>query len=167
MPDSVTPRLALPLLAAGQAQKEMSHNEALMRIDLSLHGSVAGFAANIPPASPVAGQCWILGAAPTGAWAGHPHEIAGWTEGGWRFLAPCEGARLWVSEADGFALFSGGSWTCGRAHGRLFVEGRQIIGPRAPAMTEPTGGVVVDAEARASILAVLNVMRGHGLVETD
>lgn len=107
MPDSVTPRLALPLLAAGQAQKEMSHNEALMRIDLSLHGSVAGFAANIPPASPAAGQCWILGAAPTGAWAGHPHEIAGWTEGGWRFLAPCEGARLWVSEADGFALFSG------------------------------------------------------------
>ena len=33
-----TPRWALPFLFAGQAQKEMFHNEALVRIDALVHG---------------------------------------------------------------------------------------------------------------------------------
>ena len=167
MSDLATPRLALPLLAAGQAQKEITHNEALARLDLAVHGTVIAFAAEIPPEAPLPGQCWILGDAPQDAWSGHGGEVAGWTEGGWRFVPPCEGMRLWLGESDGFALFSGGNWRLGRTYGRLFVEGVQVIGPRAAAIMEPSGGTVVDAEARASILAVLNVMRAHGLVDTD
>ena len=167
MTDLATSRLALPLLAAGQAQKEMSHNEALTLLDLAVHGSVIAAGTQVPPASPLPGQCWIVGDAPEGAWAGYGNAVAGWTEGGWRFLAPCEGMRLWLGETDGFALFSGGSWRIGETHGRLFVEGVQVIGPRAAAIVEPSGGMVVDAEARASILAVLDVMRAHGLVDTD
>lgn len=167
MSDLATPRLALPLLAAGQAQKEMSHNEALARLDLAVHGTATAAAAEIPPPAPVPGQSWILGEAPQGEWSGHGGEVAGWTEGGWRFVAPCEGMRLWLGESDGFALFSGGNWRLGEAYGRLFVNGVQVVGPRAAAIVEPSGGLVVDAEARASILAVLDVMRAHGLVDTD
>lgn len=167
MSDSTTPRLALPLLAAGQAQKEMSHNEALVRVDLCLHGRAVAAEAEIPPEDPAPGQCWILGSDPEGEWAGHAGEVAGWTEGGWRFLTPCEGMRLWLGADAGFALFSDGNWGFGEAHGRLIVEGLQVVGPRVEAIAEPSGGTVVDAEARATILAVLNAMRAHGLVDTD
>lgn len=161
----VTSRLALPLLAAGQAQKEMYHNEALTRLDLAVHGAAVAVA-DVPPEDPEPGQCWIISETPEGDWSGHPGAMAGWTEGGWRFLAPCEGMRVWLGEVDGFALFSGGEWRIGQAHGRLFVAGQQLIGPRAAAIVEPSGGMVVDAEARAAILAVLDVMREHGLIET-
>ncbi|RYY22461.1 MAG: DUF2793 domain-containing protein [Sphingomonadales bacterium] len=167
MTDSLTPRLALPLLAAGQAQKELSHNEALSRIDLTLHGNIMGNNAEVPPDDPEPGQCWIIGETPEGDWAGHAGEIAGWTDGGWRFVRPCEGMQLWSGLDTGFAIFSGDEWRLGEAHGRLFVAGEQVIGPRSAAIAEPAGGAVVDAEARATILAVLNAMRAHGLVEAD
>lgn len=162
-----TTRLALPLLAPGQAQKEMYHNEALLRLDLSLHGHAMAADAEIPPEDPELGQCWILGSAPEGAWIGHSGDLAGWTEGGWRFLSPCEGMRIWLGVDGGFALFSDGYWNFGATYGRVIVAGQQVIGPRGPAIMEPTGGVVVDAEARAAILAVLLAMREHGLVDTD
>ncbi len=167
MTESTTPRLSLPLLAPGQAQKEMSHNEALARIDLALHGNIIAAGAEIPPESPVSGQCWIIGDAPEGDWAGHSGEVAGWTGGGWRFLAPCEGMRLWLGASGGFALFSAGSWTFGEAHGRLIVAGQQVVGNRGAAIEEPSGGTVVDGPARATILAVLSAMRAHGLVEIN
>lgn len=166
MSELATPRLALPLLAAGQAQKEMYHNEALALIDLVLCGAAVATDVEVPPEAPELGASWILGDAPEAEWAGYARHLAGWTEGGWRFVAPREGMRIWLSETAGFALFTEGEWQAGRAHGRLLVDGQQIIGPRGAAITEPTGGTVVDAEARAAILAMLEVMRVHGLIET-
>ncbi len=83
-----TARFALPFIAAGQAQKEVFHNEALTRVDVLLQPVVEAVGLDAPPASPATGQCWVVGAAPTGAWAGQAQSIAAWTEGGWRFVAP-------------------------------------------------------------------------------
>jgi len=160
-------RLALPLLNAGQAQKEIYHNEAIVRLDLLTQASAVAIGTEAPPADPAPGACWILGPAPEGAWAGRGGQIAGWTDGGWRFVAPFEGMRLWLSEAGGFALFTDGAWHTGEVHGRLLVEGRQVVGPRTAGIAEPDGGPVVDAEARAAISAVLVVLRVHGLIEPD
>ena len=49
---SDTPRLGLPLLAAGQAQKHVTHNDALMRLDALAHLAVASRAQTVPPGSP-------------------------------------------------------------------------------------------------------------------
>jgi Protein of unknown function (DUF2793) len=89
MPD-VTDRLSLPLLVAGQAQKEVTHNEALTLIDFLAQPVVVAVAPVSVPAAPTLGQSWIVGAAPTGAWAGKAAHIASWTSGGWRFCAPNE-----------------------------------------------------------------------------
>lgn len=166
MTDMSTARLILPLLQPGQAQKEMLHNEALALLDLAAQASAVSAGANTPPADPTPGDSWILGDAPEAAWAGHPHEVAGWTDGGWRFLAPFEGMRCWVSGEGAFALFSEGQWTFGRSYGRLIVEGQQVVGPRISAIGEPAGGTTVDAEARAAIIAVLEALRAHGLIDT-
>lgn len=165
MTDVPTPRLALPLLQPGQAQKEMSHNEALIGLDLTVQASVAAAGGDSPPAEPDPGACWIVGDAPTGAWAGHAHAIAGWTESGWRFAAPFEGMRAWVAEPQGFALFSGGEWRFGEAYGRLIVDGVQVVGAQAEAIDDPAGGATVDSEARAAIAAILAALREHGLVD--
>lgn len=164
MTDLPTPRLALPMLQPGQAQKEMYHNEALARLDLAVQASVIASGTNIPPEDPEPGDTWILGDAPTGAWAGQAKAIAGWNSG-WRFIAAAEGMRAWVRESDGFALFSEGAWHVGEAYGRLIVDGEQVVGPRADAIEDPDGGAVIDAEARDAILAILAALREHGLVD--
>lgn len=166
MTDQPTPRLALPLLQPGQAQKEMYHNEALARLDLAVQASIFAVGTNIPPEEPESGQAWLLGSAPTGDWAGHPHAIAGWSDAGWRFVEPAEGMSAWIVESGGFALFYDGSWHQGEAHGRLIVEGEQVVGPRAEAIEDPDGGTTVDTEARSAILAILAALREHGLVDT-
>lgn len=40
-----------------------------------------------PPVSPDLGLTWIVGGAPTGAWASHADDLATWTANGWRFIA--------------------------------------------------------------------------------
>lgn len=162
---SDTARWALPLLDAGQAQKEMTHNEAVTLLDLLAGASVVAVGTNVPPGSPLTGQCWVIGAAPTGDWAGHAQALVGWTPGGWRFLTPREGLTVW-SAADGcLAMFAGGQWRVGRiAATELFVGGVRVVGARQAAIAAPTGGAVVDAGARAAIGAVLAALVAHGLI---
>lgn len=160
-----TARWTLPLLDAGQAQKEMTVNEALARLDLLTQAGVVAVGTNVPPATPGEGQAWIVGAAPTGIWAGHDRAVAGWTAGGWRFLDPREGMAAW-SAADGCAAtFVGGQWQVGRVVGTsLVLGGAKVVGSRAAAIAAPVGGGVVDAEARGALNAILAALRGHGLI---
>ena len=160
-----TARWGLPLLEAGQAQKEVTVNEALTRLDLLAQASVVAVGLDAPPATPTVGEGWIIGAAPTGAGAGQAGAVAGWTSGGWRFVAPREGMSGW-SEADAcVATYARGQWRLGVLAGqRVEIGGVRVVGPRAAAIGTPTGGAVVDAEARAALDAVLVAMRGHGLI---
>src|SRR3989344_3642622 len=80
-----TARFALPLLAMAQAQKEVTHNEALTLLDALVQPVVEDGPQAVPPSAPVAGQGWIVGAAASGAWVGEEGALALWTSGGWRF----------------------------------------------------------------------------------
>ena len=160
-----TARFALPFIAAGQAQKESFHNEALTRIDALLQAAVEAVAVNDPPSSPTLGQCWIVGAAPTGAWAGQGGTIAAWTDGGWRFVAPQPATTAW-SRADGlFVRYDGSHWILGEIDAaRVMVGGVQVVGAQQSAVAAPTGGSTVDAEARTAVAAILAMLKSHGLM---
>jgi hypothetical protein len=114
MSDS-SPRLALPLIQPSQAQKHVTHNEAIDRLDALVQLSVVAFEAETPPALPAEGQCWALAAMPAGAWAGHGGQIARWRNGGWDFIAPADGWIAWgeteaevrVRSAGSFAALAG------------------------------------------------------------
>jgi len=166
MADS-TPRLALPLIAAGQAQKELFHNEALALIDGLLQPAVVAVALNEPPASPAPGQAWIVGDAPGGGWAGQAKALAFWTEGGWRFVPPLPGMTVW-SILDGLPIrFDGAAWTFGELTGRrVVIGGVPVVGTQQPAITTPAGGLIVDVQARAAISAVIGTLQRHGLIAT-
>ena len=160
-----TARHGLPLLAPGQAQKELFHNEALSAVDALLHPAVEATGATEPPVAPSVGRCWILGAAPTGAWAGHAQALAAWTDGGWRFHAPAAGMRATLGATRLPIEWDGAEWREGEIVGaRVMVGGQQVVGARGEAVAAPTGGSVVDSEARVTIAAVLQTMRVHGLI---
>ncbi len=162
---SQTSRLGLPFIEPGQAQKELFHNEALRLIDLALAAAVETAGANAPPASPIDGQCFIVGAAPTGAWAGHAGAIAGYAAGGWRFVGPIAGMRVLDKVSGQTATHDGTGWVVGNVKGAtLELAGSQVVGARLAAVADPSGGASVDAEARASIAAILDRLRTHGLI---
>lgn len=160
-----TVRYGLPLLVPGQAQKELFHNEALARLDAFLSPAVNG-AATAPPTSPTDGEAWRVLAAPTGAWAQHPQEIATWTAGAWTFQRPQPGYIVWDRATGTHIVFDGASWRTGAWPVRAVeVSGKQVLGARRPAIAGPTGGAVVDSEARAAIQALLAMARAHGFIE--
>ena len=73
-----TPNLALPLIAAAQAQKHVMHNEALFAIDALLQCAVKDKDLSAPPAAPAAGDRYIVSASSSGAWAGKAGMLAAW-----------------------------------------------------------------------------------------
>jgi hypothetical protein len=158
-------RMKLPFLAVAQAQKGTTHNEALALLDIAVQPVVQAIAPATAPPAPVVGQCWVVGTAPTGEWAGQAGALAGWSAGGWRFVAPFEGMTVW-SIADGLcARRSGSTWIVGEvAATRILVGGQQVVGARQASIAAPSGGTVVDAEARASILAIVSALDSHGLI---
>ncbi len=165
MSDDQTARLGLPMLQPGQAQKELYHNEALALIDLTLHATVEAIGLNAPPANPTPGTCWVVGAAPTGAWAGVAHRLAGWTAGGWRFVPPIDGMTVWSLSDALEARFVDDSWVVGDTQvARLMIGGVQVVGARQPGIADPVGGATIDVEARAALALILSALTAHGLI---
>lgn len=160
-----SPRWTLPLLYAGQAQKEIFHNEALVRIDALLHGCAQSADMTEVPELPEPGQCWIVAAGATGAWAGMDDAVACWSEGGWRFIAPRAGLRLLVADRSHPMIHDGAQWRDGavREDG-LYLDGQRVVGSRQEAISVPVGGTVIDAEARTAIMEILSALREHGLI---
>ena len=166
MTSDATPRWALPQLFAGQAQKEVFHNEALARIDMLLHGAAASADEDVPPTSPDDGQCWIVADGASGSWLGQDGSVACWTGGGWRFAAPRAGLTLRVVDRGHMMYFDGSDWQDAAVRGDgFYVGGERVAGTRQPAIANPVGGSSIDSEARSSLVAILNAMRSHGLIE--
>lgn len=142
--DSATPRLALPLLFVGQAQKEAFVNEALSLVDGLLHCAIEAVL-EAPPAAPMDGQAWLVGASPTGAWSGRAGQLALRQSGNWIFVAPRDGMRV-LDRSTGQDRRFHDSW----------------LAPTAP--SAPSGGTTVDAEARTAIAGIIASLREAGLL---
>lgn len=105
-----TPHLGLPLLAAAQAQKHVTHNEALLAIDALLHCAVLDRDLAAPPGSPASGARYIVAAGATGTWSGRAGQLAVWQDGLWTFLPPKPGHLFYVRDEACFCVFTGSAW---------------------------------------------------------
>lgn len=110
MPTEVSPRLELPYLQPSQAQKHVTHNEALQRLDAVTQLSVVRFGSITPPALPSEGEAHALGAGALDAWAGQGSTIAVWDGTVWRFVTPKDGWRAWGAEEQELRVWVGGTW---------------------------------------------------------
>jgi hypothetical protein len=164
---SGTPRLALPFLSAGQAQKEFFHNEALQTLDVLVAAAIEEPPRAAPPTSPALGAGYVVAASPTGAWAGKAQNLAAYTGGGWRFVAPTDGMSAYVKSTGVWAVYRAGAWEMGTVRGAsLVLGGLKVVGSRAAAIADPSGGTTIDSQARATLGLVLAALRQHGLIET-
>ncbi len=107
---SDSPNLSLPYLNASQAQKHVTHNEALSLLDGLVQLAVASRATATPPATPADGVRYLVPTGATGEWSTNIGKIALRMEGAWRYVTPVEGFALWVSDEDTFLTFDGTAW---------------------------------------------------------
>lgn len=149
MPDPITfastsPRLGLPLLHAGQSQKEFFVNEAHALVDALLHAAIEG-EADAPPSTPADGETWLVGDTPSDVWTGHAGALASFQAGDWIFASPRDGMAV-LDRATGQSI--------------RFLDGWQR--PATPA--EPVGGATVDTQARSAIVGLIEVLIASGIL---
>lgn len=100
--------LMLPYMAAAQAQKHVTHNQALEWLDLIVQLTLQSFSQSTPPLAPADGEVWAIGAGATGDWSGHDGELAAWSNGGWLFLTPRVGWRAALGSE--VRVWTGSAW---------------------------------------------------------
>lgn len=105
-----TPKLSMPIMMPSQAQKHVTHNEAIELLDMFVQLTLESASATVPSLSPVEGQAWGLGASPTNDWSGQGGKIASWRGGGWMFVSPVDGWTAWCKDDSDLKVFTGGSW---------------------------------------------------------
>lgn len=109
MSDATT-HLLLPYILAAQAQKHVTHNEALRLLDGLVQLSVLDRDLTAPPGSPTDGDRYIVGSGATAAWAGWDLNVALWTDGAWLRLPPRTGWRAWVEDEGLLLVYDGSVW---------------------------------------------------------
>ncbi|MEM9045751.1 MAG: DUF2793 domain-containing protein [Pseudomonadota bacterium] len=107
-----TANLVLPLLDAAQAQKHVTVNEALARVDALGFGAVASIGQTTPP-SVADGAVHIVGDGALGEWSGQDHALAIGSNGGWSFYAPRAGWSVWALSLNEIYVFDGTTWRAG------------------------------------------------------
>lgn len=102
--------LALPYIQPSQAQKHVTHNEALRLLDVIVQLAVLDRVRVVAPATPAIGDRYIVAAGATGAWAGQDGRIAVWDVEGWVFFAPAAGWRAEVIAERTSVVFGATGW---------------------------------------------------------
>jgi len=109
MSDTTT-KLLLPYILAAQAQKHVTHNEALRLLDGLVQMSVPDRDLTSPPGSPVDGDRYIVAIGATGAWSGWDGDIALFGDGIWFRLPKQVGWRAWVEDEGTLVVWDGAQW---------------------------------------------------------
>ncbi|RWX78911.1 DUF2793 domain-containing protein [Neorhizobium lilium] len=104
-----SPNLEMPFILPSQAQKHVTHNEALLRLDALVHLTILAEQPT-PPPSPDEGACYLVAASAAGAWDGRQGRIACWQDGAWSFIQPRLGWRAWFAGIGRLKVFSGSAW---------------------------------------------------------
>ncbi|QDG74462.1 DUF2793 domain-containing protein [Labrenzia sp. PHM005] len=106
---STTARLNLPFIAASQAQKEITHNEALTVLDALSHLAALDRDLTAPPAVSD-GDSYIVGIGGSGDWTGQDGKIAHYADGAWTFLEPFVGLIAFIADEGTLAVYTSSGW---------------------------------------------------------
>lgn len=155
-------KLRIPLIAGSQAQKHVTHNEAMTLLDTLVQLSVLDRDLAAPPADPAEGDAYIVAGeagdgTASGAWTGWEARVARFIDGAWRSYPPGEGEGrgwlAWVMDEDAMVRFDGTRWELAGIEGPQGPQGPE--GPQGPA--GPTG------PAGASALTITRAVATSGV----
>ncbi|MEM7546676.1 MAG: DUF2793 domain-containing protein [Pseudomonadota bacterium] len=167
---SDTAHFSLPLLAAAQAQKHVTMNEALIRLDALARLTVLRDDLALPPVDVAEGTTYIVAASPGGDWTGREGDIAFAVNGGWDFATPLPGWRAWVLSRSRYTVWTGDRWVddligptaAGAYMSADLVLGDEVLSAGAShstALVIPDRAVVIGVTAR-----VMSEVTGDGLI---
>ncbi len=105
-----TPNLDLPYILPSQAQKHVTHNEAIRALDAVTQLAVLSRSFNTAPTAPLDGDRYIVAVSATGSWAGHETKVAAWQDGAWAFYSAKPGWRSWIADEHILAAWDGEDW---------------------------------------------------------
>jgi hypothetical protein len=108
---SETPKLGLTYLEAAQAQKHVTVNEALRRLDALVQIAVLDRDLAAPPPAPTNDACYLVPTGATGAFAGQDGAIAAFQDGAWTFFEPRTGWLVWVSDENRLLVRRDTGWS--------------------------------------------------------
>lgn len=109
-----SPILEMPYIQPAQAQKHVTHNEALRLLDAIVQLVVLTDDQNSPPVTPEEGGCYLVAENGQAAWAGQDQNIAIFSDAAWQFIIPKEGWVAQVTGKDSEVVFDGAVWTSRR-----------------------------------------------------
>ncbi|AXC50158.1 DUF2793 domain-containing protein [Paracoccus suum] len=147
-----TSRLKLPLLQAAQAQKHVTLNESLVRLDGLVNLVLEEANRLAPPEVVVDGLCYGVAPGAVDAWAGQGGQIAIGSNGGWVYVAPRPGMSAWDRSTGARLVWAGsGGWIVGAltlaASGAGMVAGVAELEVTLTAGTSITTGLVIPSGA--------------------
>ena len=118
---SNTSNLVLPYLAVGQAQKHVTVNETLRRLDAVVQLSVVSASTTAEPGSPTDGAVYIVPSGKSGAsWSSFANWSLGYyRDGAWEQVSPREGWLAYVKDTDLLLHYTGSTW-------QLFAPGKLL-----------------------------------------
>ncbi|MFK7880363.1 DUF2793 domain-containing protein [Roseobacter sp.] len=106
----ISSSLSLPFIQPSQAQKHVTHNEALRILDVVTQLAVLADDQSTPPQSPAEGDRYIIDSSATDAWSGHVGDVALFENGGWQFFSPKSGWRAYVTSREALIVHDGSDW---------------------------------------------------------
>ncbi|WP_254368089.1 DUF2793 domain-containing protein [Paracoccus sp. Z118] len=143
MADQMTARCGLPLLQPAQAQKHVTVNDALSRLDGLVNLTLESVSRTEPPAAVADGLSWGVPVNAVNAWEGRAGLIATGANGGWVFTAPRAGQRAFVRDRGVTAVHDGGAWALGALS--LGASGSGLCAGMGEAEVEVSAGTVVES----------------------
>jgi hypothetical protein len=169
-----TPRLALPAIEAAQAQKHVTHNEALVLLDALTHLTVESRALSAPPGSPTEGNSYIPASGAGGAWSGWDGQIVLYSGGAWVRITPVPGMKAWIRAERLTVTYEDGLWRDGialTAHGgRVTLRAKEeelILGGTFTETTDaafiPDRAIVLGVASRTTLLITGATSYGVGV----
>lgn len=103
-------KLSLPYLLPNQAQKHVTLNDSLRRLDAIVQLSVISSELTTPPDNPEEGDRYLVGPESAGEWTGADGQVAAFQDGAWAFYTPQAGWIAWEEAASKLLVWDGQSW---------------------------------------------------------
>lgn len=107
---TATSNLELPLIASNQAQKHITHNEALSFLDDVVQVVVKSVSLTNPPTTMLPGDRFGIPEGAQGDWEGLGGSIATWSSNQWSLLTAKQGWTIFDLETQSVMAWSGSEW---------------------------------------------------------
>lgn len=168
-----TSQFKLPLIEAAQAQKHVTVNEALARLDAASQLRLMSVSEAVPPVLAEDGVVYGVPSGAVNAWDGYAGSVAIFANGGWVFLTPNPGWRAFIVDVSKCAIFDGFDWVLdaiavtknGSATLQVVTEFDHVIGAGISSITAPeikNGDQVIGVTGR-----ILSAIAGSGVTAWD